>query len=144
MIQSDFINTKWDVSNWSKEQKRAWQNRMFSLGYRWSYGRTIGYLNARYYFIQSEGHMTYSSSPQIFVTTDKRTANYSDAFPSSNGYIVWSPSARSNPKVVHDSYVEAAAECERLTLKTKERFHVATLNEPCTVQYYVKWGYDND
>lgn len=148
ITRKDFRGTKWDVSNWAKQQKLDWQEHMLRLGYRWySQGYRIGNLDLDYYFIDHNGKLLYSVLRDAFDSDTGKELVYHDVFPeqpeSNNGYIVWSPSARTNPKMVHETYEAARKECERLTLKTKQRFHVATLSEPCTVQYQVQWGEDN-
>jgi len=150
MTQNNFRGTKWDARAWSSVDKVAWQTRMFELGYFWrTQGKHATNLHAHFYYITSEGALLYGTpySYDTFKDAEEELFSYEDAFTekpgANNGYIVWSPSARTNPKVVHKSYADAEVECERLTLKTKETFYVATLSAPCKIQYDVKWGEDN-
>lgn len=54
-----FANTKWGVSNWTKEQKIQFQEECFRLGYKWFLGgREIESLDFLYYVLHANGDMT--------------------------------------------------------------------------------------
>ena len=46
-----YDNTKWDVREWTKDQKTQWQKVMFKEGYFWCDGARISNLNDEVYFL---------------------------------------------------------------------------------------------
>lgn len=149
----EFLDTKWYVYNWTTEMKKTWQDFMFSLGYSWSGDTDYEELAAAHYFVNSDGCLGFGlEHEQLFFEERKHVKKvYRDIhpyIPQENkkpgyiGYIVWSPSARTNPKKVHATYSDAALECERLVKKTQTTFHVAELSEPCVPVRDFKWGDD--
>jgi hypothetical protein len=82
MKKEDFINTKWDAREWTKEQKAKWQARMYQLGFSWGIGTKGQYhlcedfYYVRSYFIGCGGDYYY------FNDHRNKQMTYEDAFPS--------------------------------------------------------------
>lgn len=78
-----FAKTKWDISNWTKEQKVAFQEECFRLGYGWFLGgREIESLSAFYYILHTDGDMTSGGSFLNFNRLDNiREMKWEDMFP---------------------------------------------------------------
>ena len=54
-MTNKFNKTKWDTSDWTIEQKKMWQLKIFELGYSWlGYGRqTVGAFEDKHFFLTS-------------------------------------------------------------------------------------------
>jgi hypothetical protein len=81
MKKEDLVNTKWDVSNWTTEQKIKWQESVFELGFRWPIGEmSIQILNADYHYIDTK-NITSSTDHDFFEQHRYIQRYYADLFP---------------------------------------------------------------
>lgn len=86
MKKEDFYNTKWDQSEWTTEMKTQWQEKCFELGFYWFIDRgTIKFLEEDYFYLESDGTLTYSDS-DLFENTDteEEVKTWEDMFPEDN------------------------------------------------------------
>jgi transposase len=50
-----WVNTKWDASNWSREMKIKWHNKMFEYGFSWEGSKNISCLDYDFYLVSDFG-----------------------------------------------------------------------------------------
>lgn len=82
---ANYRETKWDVRNWSEDEKRAWQKHMFTKGCDWGgkVGKSVYNLDASHYFINSEGNLGWGRDHEQshFDGCDHTQMYWGDAFP---------------------------------------------------------------
>lgn len=84
--KEDFINTQWDASDWTKEQKTNWQEFMFDLGFSWvGRGKSVGNLDATYYILHRKD-IFYSYGKEAYIQ-----CKYEDAFPDNEDMLSEKP-----------------------------------------------------
>ena len=78
----DFTNTKWDVRDWTREQKIQFQEKCFELGYTWA-GYGVQHLNATGYFLNSynRGIIYTRSKDPVGEFSDHKECFWADMFP---------------------------------------------------------------
>lgn len=85
--REDLYDTKWDVSDWSEEQKVWWQTACFDLGISWSVGYeelTILHLDRDYYVVSewsSGQEITWCADLEYFQGHHGEDKQFSDMFP---------------------------------------------------------------
>ncbi|CAH9014286.1 conserved hypothetical protein [Vibrio phage 501E54-1] len=79
----EFANTKWDVRNWTEEQKIQFQNKGFELGYGWlhtgkeKYEKGFAFLS-----IDENGHMTFIVADFSYFSSEPYVEKtWEDMFP---------------------------------------------------------------
>lgn len=79
---ANYRETKWDARNWSEDEKRAWQEKMFAEGCTWS-GESVCNLDAAHYFINSEGGLGWGRDHEqsYFDGCDYKQMYWRDVFP---------------------------------------------------------------
>ncbi|AUR91598.1 hypothetical protein NVP1161O_156 [Vibrio phage 1.161.O._10N.261.48.C5] len=82
--REDLINTKWDVRDWSEEQKVLWQQKCFKLSLAWGGSSiTVDHLTATHYFIGQLG-LTYinDNDHEYFLRkSSHQEKQFTDMFP---------------------------------------------------------------
>jgi hypothetical protein len=115
MKKEDFINTKWDAREWTKEQKAKWQNRIFELGFSWGgWDKRVRYITSDFYYV-SDSSVTYGGDFAFFNGREGKLMTYEDAFPSPTQHLEGQrakarfdsaieplPSKRSSPRNKYD------------------------------------------
>lgn len=84
MKKEEFLNTKWDAREWSEDMKRDWEKRVHELGFRWNEeGETVPTADVIFYYLHSDGRITWSGDDFIFESTNHpyKECSYSFAFP---------------------------------------------------------------
>lgn len=84
MNKEGFLNTKWDVRDWSEDGRRAWQEFMFTMGFEWcgDVVKSACNLDAAHYFIDFDGELGFSLDHQqtFFDSLDYKQMHWDDAF----------------------------------------------------------------
>jgi len=85
--KEDFIDTKWDAREWTKEQKVKWQNRMFEIGFSWGgWDKRVRYITSDFYYV-SDSSVTYGGDFTFFNGREGNLMTYEDAFPSPTQHL---------------------------------------------------------
>lgn len=76
--REDFYNTKWDVRDWTEEQKIQWQEKCFELGFAWiKSGHTFSHPYADFYYLERSIAITWGLGGAVGYTEKQ----FSDMFP---------------------------------------------------------------
>jgi len=87
MKKEDFLDTKWDAREWTKEQKAKWQNRMFEFGIPWGCGSTKPIcLEKDFYYIINTS-IGFGFNCGFFNERKEKQMTYEDAFPSPTQHL---------------------------------------------------------
>lgn len=81
--REDLLLTKWDVRDWSAEQKILWQQECFKLSLTWGGSITVDHLTATHYFIGQLG-LTYidDNDHEYFLRkSSHKEKQFTDMFP---------------------------------------------------------------
>lgn len=84
MKKEDFYNTKWNVGDWTEDQKVRWQQACFGMGFHWCGENRIQCLNASCYFLYNTEEtitqlLTYH--PIKFIKHTNEEKHFHDMFP---------------------------------------------------------------
>lgn len=104
MNKSMFLNTKWDVREWTDEMKQNWLNKVKSLSFEEVCIRVLD--STLYLWEGSEDtHLPciYISDPYDFLTSGYKEMEYEDMFPEENE----APIATMNEECTSSSFIEA-------------------------------------
>jgi hypothetical protein len=80
-----YLNTKWDQSDWSIEQKTQWQKAVFALGYGWTKQKhSPSNLDGSFFYLTDNKHLSYGTTREWFNSNGRLglTESYwEDMFP---------------------------------------------------------------
>ncbi len=82
--REDLINTKWDVRDWSEEQKTLWQEKCFELGFSWwCVPEAVSNQDATHYWLEQDLDILYisDSDHDYFLRDEAVQKQFSDMFP---------------------------------------------------------------
>lgn len=80
MKREDFINTKWDVREWTEEQKIQWQEKCFELGFKWG-GEGVYVENSDKNFYYLSTGILFGDDLEFFNSDEDNIKTFEDMFP---------------------------------------------------------------
>ncbi len=82
----DLRSTKWDLSEQSEVERRAWQEAFFKLGGRWIDGECFAAcLSVRFYFIDEVGQLSLMGRNDKFQESSFKKMHFNDLVPAQQG-----------------------------------------------------------